>query len=118
MDPRDTYQRRRDVQILDVREAVEWAAGHIRGAVHIPMRQIPVRLDEVARDRPVVAVCRSGHRSGHVVEYLRGVGIAAENMPGGLQQWAEEGLPLETHNHMRPADKVTGNLRDRDDTYP
>jgi rhodanese-related sulfurtransferase len=96
MDPRTTYERRNEVQILDVREADEWASGHIDGAVHIPMNEVPERLDEVDRDRPVVAVCHSGRRSGEVARYLNGVGITAENMPGGMEQWAAEGLPVET----------------------
>lgn len=95
MDPRTAYDRRSELQILDVREPEEWAAGHIHGSVHIPMRQVPARLDEIDRNRPVVAVCRSGHRSDHVAEYLRGLGIPAENMVGGLQRWAKDGLPLE-----------------------
>ena len=95
MDPRTTYERRDEVQILDVRESEEWAAGHIDGALHLPMDQVPRRIDEVDRRRPVVAVCRSGRRSDKVAEYLRGQGIPAENMSGGLERWADEGLPLQ-----------------------
>lgn len=94
MDPRTTYDHRGEVQILDVREPEEWTAGHIEGAVHIPMNQVPARLDEVDRERPVVAVCRSGRRSGEVAKYLSRMGISAENMPGGMERWADEGLPL------------------------
>ena len=101
MDPRTTYDRRREVQILDVRWPDEWAAGHISGSVHIPMEQIPERLAELDRDRPVVTVCRSGHRSDQVAEYLRQHDLPAENMPGGLEQWAIEGLPL-TRPHFDP----------------
>lgn len=94
MDPVTTYEHRGEVQILDVREPEEWAAGHIEGALHLPMDQVTTRLDEVDRERPVVAVCRSGRRSDEVAKYLSSQGIAAENMPGGLEQWADEGLPL------------------------
>ena len=94
MDPRTTYDLGDEVQILDVREPDEWAAGHIPGALHIPMNQVPQRLHELDRERTVVAVCRSGHRSDHVAHYLRGLGINAENMPGGLEDWANHGLPL------------------------
>ncbi|MGH8866754.1 MAG: rhodanese-like domain-containing protein [Actinomycetes bacterium] len=94
MDPRATYERRSELQILDVREPDEWAEGHIPDAVHIPMDQVPERLDELDRDRPVVAVCRSGRRSGEVVDYLSRLGISAENMPGGMVQWADQGLPI------------------------
>jgi rhodanese-related sulfurtransferase len=94
LDPRATYERRSELQILDVREPDEWAEGHIPDAVHIPMAQVPERLDELDRDRPVVAVCRSGRRSGEVVDYLSRLGISAENMPGGMVQWADQGLPI------------------------
>jgi rhodanese-related sulfurtransferase len=94
LDPRATYERRSELQILDVREPDEWAEGHIPDAVHIPMNQVPERLDELDRDRPVVAVCRSGRRSGEVVDYLSRLGISAENMPGGMVQWADQGLPI------------------------
>ena len=99
MDPRTTYDRRNEVQILDVREADEWASGHIDGALHIPMNQVPRRLEEVSRDRPVVAVCYSGRRSGEVADFLRDRGIPAENMPGGMEQWAGQGLPVTGTNH-------------------
>jgi rhodanese-related sulfurtransferase len=94
LDPRTTYDRRDEVQVLDVREPDEWATGHIAGAVHIPMNQVPRRLQELDPHRTVVVVCRSGHRSDHVAQYLRGLGINAENMPGGIQAWADHGLPL------------------------
>lgn len=94
MDPRTTYDRGGEVQILDVREPDEWAAAHIPGALHIPMNQVPQRLHELDRERTIVAVCLSGHRSDHVAQYLRGLGINAENMPGGLEDWANQGLPL------------------------
>lgn len=99
MDPRTTYARRNEVQILDVREPDEWASGHIDGALHIPMNQVPRRLEEVSRDRPVVAVCHSGRRSGEVADFLRHRGIPAENMPGGMEQWAGEGLPVRRPSH-------------------
>jgi rhodanese-related sulfurtransferase len=63
------------------------------------MHQVPRRLEEVPRDRPVVAVCHSGRRSGEVADFLRDQGIPAENMPGGMEQWAGEGLPVTRSNH-------------------
>jgi rhodanese-related sulfurtransferase len=50
--PRSVYTRRSELQVLDVREDHEWAAGRIAGAVHIPMDQVPTRLGELDRDRP------------------------------------------------------------------
>jgi rhodanese-related sulfurtransferase len=95
LDPRTTYRRRDEVQVLDVREPDEWAAGHIPDAIHIPMNQVPERLDELDSDRPVVTVCHSGRRSGEVANYLSRLGISAENLPGGMVEWADQGLPVE-----------------------
>lgn len=80
--------------LLDVREDHEWRAGHVEGSAHIPMGALAERQDELPSDRPIVAVCRSGARSGRVVEALRGAGYEAVNLTGGLQAWADSGLPL------------------------
>lgn len=94
MDPMSAFTRGGDVHVLDVREAFEWKAGHIEGAQHIPMRQIPGRLDEVPGDRFLVAVCRSGHRSGEVTRFLSDKGFEVENLDGGMKAWARAGLPV------------------------
>ena len=80
--------------VLDVREGDEWAAGHVADSVHIPMGELGGRLAEVPADRPIVAVCRSGARSGTVTEALGSRGYDVVNLVGGLQAWAAEGLPL------------------------
>ncbi|MEQ7127094.1 rhodanese-like domain-containing protein [Actinopolymorpha sp. B11F2] len=94
MDPRTAFDRREELQFLDVREKDEWDAGHIEGSAHIPMDSVPDRLDQIDRGRPVVAVCRSGRRSGLVAAYLSRAGFTVHNMTGGLEQWEAEGLPL------------------------
>ena len=96
MDPRTMYQRRDALQLLDVREHEEWAAGRIEGARHIPLAELHARLGELERNRPVVAVCRSGSRSGRAADYLSQAGLAAQNMDGGLKRWVRDGLPLTT----------------------
>lgn len=96
MDPRTVYQRRDELQLLDVREDAEWAAGRIEGARHIPLAELPGRLGELDRNRPVVALCRSGNRSGQAAQYLRQAGLSAQNMDGGLKRWAGDGLPVTT----------------------
>ena len=80
---------------LDVREDYEWLAARLAGAVHVPMGELAARLDEVPRDRLIVAVCRSGHRSDVVAGALRGAGYRVENLEGGLKAWERAGLPLE-----------------------
>ena len=74
MDPKTVNSRRDQVQLLDVREDDEWSAGHIDGAKHIPLSQVPARLGELDRDRTVVTVCRSGGRAGRAAEFLGGAG--------------------------------------------
>ena len=76
--------------MIDVREDEEVAYGMIEGAVHIPMGQIPDRLDEIPRDREVIFICRSGGRSGRVCEYLAQQGFGhTVNMVGGMLAWAD-----------------------------
>lgn len=83
-----------DVTLLDVREPEEWVKGHAAGAVHIPLGDInPTTLDT---SKPIVAVCRSGNRSGKATELLREAGIDVRNMAGGMNAWHENGLPMVT----------------------
>jgi rhodanese-related sulfurtransferase len=56
--------------VLDVREPYEWAHGHIGGALHIPLGELGARLHELPQATPIVAVCRSGHRSAAVTTTL------------------------------------------------
>lgn len=73
--------------LLDVREAEEWAAGHIPGAVWIPLGELPQRLAELPKDREIVCVCRSGHRSEMATLLLRAHGFDARNLTGGMLNW-------------------------------
>ena len=85
----------REAQLVDVRDESEHAAGHVSGALHIPIAQLSERAGEIARDRPVVLYCRGGDRSAVAAEALRASGFEAYSMSGGLLAWAEGGLPLE-----------------------
>jgi rhodanese-related sulfurtransferase len=82
--------------LLDVRELDEWAAGHARGAVHIPMREVSARADELPRDRRIVAICRSGARSRTITEALVTAGYDAANTIGGMQAWQANGFDVIT----------------------
>lgn len=74
--------------MIDVREDEEVAYGMIEGAIHIPMGQIPDRLDEIPSDREVIFICRSGGRSSRVCEYLEAQGFGnVVNMTGGMLAW-------------------------------
>jgi rhodanese-related sulfurtransferase len=82
--------------LLDVREAWEWEEAHVPGAVHIPMNEVPARLEEIPADRDLYVICKVGGRSARVVDYLRRHGRErAANVSGGLDAWMEAGLPVE-----------------------
>lgn len=80
--------------LLDVREPDEWAAGHAPGSVHIPMGELGGRLDELPRDRRIVAICRTGARSRAVGEALAGEGFDIVNAFGGLKAWEAFGFDV------------------------
>jgi len=106
MNPRQVLDQKQGLQIIDVREPDEWAGGHIEGAHHIPMNDVPARLGEIDRDRPVVTVCRSGARSGQVATYLAQAGFTVHNMEGGMSTWQRQGLPVD--GSTVPAKPSTG----------
>jgi rhodanese-related sulfurtransferase len=82
--------------VLDVREQDEWDAGHLAASVHLPLSQLPARLDEVPPGETLLVVCRSGARSDMVAAHLdRGGRTGCANLAGGLQAWSAAGLPLE-----------------------
>jgi rhodanese-related sulfurtransferase len=81
--------------LVDVREPYEWDAGRIPGAKHIELERLAGRADELPKDKPVIFQCRVGRRSALATDAFRAVGYDAYNMRGGIQAWAEEGLPLE-----------------------
>ena len=84
-----------EAQLVDVREPYEWEAGRIAGAVHIELEHLAGRADELDREKPVIFQCRVGRRSALATDAFRAVGFDAYNMRGGIQAWAEAGLPLE-----------------------
>jgi rhodanese-related sulfurtransferase len=95
MDPKTTFAKRSEVTLLDVRESWEWDAGRIENSVHIPLMQVPSRLQDIPKDRPIVAVCRTGARSEDAAEFLRRLGYDAHNLDGGVVDWTASGLPFE-----------------------
>lgn len=83
-----------DAFVLDVREADEWRAGHVAGAVHIPMGTLPGRLEELPQDIRVYVMCRVGGRSGQVAQYLGARGWDVVNIDGGMLAWDAAGRPM------------------------
>jgi rhodanese-related sulfurtransferase len=80
-----------DFQLIDVREQNEYDICNINGTL-IPMNEVPDHLNEISRDRPVVVHCRSGGRSGRIIEYLEeSEGYEnLYNLKGGILAWADE----------------------------
>jgi rhodanese-related sulfurtransferase len=92
-----------DAFLLDVREDDEWVAGHAAAAHHVPMHEVPVRLDEVPQDREVVVVCRVGSRSAQVVAFLRNQGWdRASNLAGGMFAWQAAGRTIVSEDGQAP----------------
>ena len=73
----------------------EWEAGRIAGATHVPLPELPQRLEEIDKDRPVVVYCRGGNRSTMATDALAEAGYDAVKLSEGIVGWAEDDLPLE-----------------------
>jgi len=83
-----------DAVILDVREDDEWVAGHVEGATHVPLGEVPQRLGELPDADPLYIICRSGNRSGRAVAWLGQQGVESVNVAGGMRAWAAAGRPM------------------------
>src|SRR5215213_2354641 len=84
-----------ELVLIDVREPYEWDAGHIPGATHIELERLASRAEEIPTDRRVVFQCRLGVRSAMAMQAFRASGWDAYHMAGGIQEWVDEGLPIE-----------------------
>jgi rhodanese-related sulfurtransferase len=97
-DARTVFERRDEVQILDVREPHEWEDGHVEGSVHMPLNQLLAQDADLDPSKPVAVVCSMGSRSEVGALMLRARGYDAYNVEGGLIEWQAEGLPLVDDN--------------------
>lgn len=86
-----------DVLVLDVRPEDEYAAGHVPGAVSIPLDELARRLDEIPSDQEIVAYCRGPYcvMALEAAEMLRARGVRVRRMEDGMPDWEERGLPVE-----------------------
>ena len=94
----DALERDRSaVQILDVRTGAEFKRGRIPGARRMPIHRLKNALPglDLDRTRPVVAVCKTGHRSRAATRLLRSAGYDARNLAGGMNARRRAGLPGE-----------------------
>lgn len=89
---------RRDALLLDVRDASEYAAGHVPNSRHIPMAEMEKRLKELDKfkQRPVVVICRSGNRAGSACALLKKNGFTeAFALKGGVLGWQQASMPIQ-----------------------
>jgi rhodanese-related sulfurtransferase len=95
-----------DAVVLDIREQDEWDRGHAPTAVHIPMSELPARVDELApfldADGPLVITCRSGGRVQRVMPWLEQQGYEVANLEGGMRAWHAAGKPMATATGTDP----------------
>ena len=86
-----------DAQILDIRNADAFARGHIVGAKNVPVDELDARLEQLDKDRAVLAVCDQGITSNKAVDLLRKAGFeSAWGLKGGMAAWNQDGLPVVT----------------------
>jgi hydroxyacylglutathione hydrolase len=88
--------------VLDVRNKDEWNSGHIPGALHIPLGELPARMAELPREREVIIHCQGGGRAAIGASVLAANGITnVKNLEAGFSAWASAGQPVETETGVR-----------------
>lgn len=94
-DDLDAMALREHVVLVDVRPASEYAAGHVAGAVNIPVAELASRMAELPADARVVAYCRGPYcvMAAHAVSRMREAGYDAVRLAGGFPDWAAAGRP-------------------------
>lgn len=88
---------RKSSLVLDVREAEEFAQGHLQGARHIPLSQLAARSKELEKfkDKPVLLVCQRGSRANQAAKLLKAQNFSALNvLKGGMSAWLEANMPI------------------------
>jgi molybdopterin/thiamine biosynthesis adenylyltransferase/rhodanese-related sulfurtransferase len=96
----------KDAVLVDVRRPDEWALVHIPGALHLPLQELRDRAAEVGPPATrVVVYCRVGDRSRFAAAGLRRLGYDAVSMEGGIEAWADAGLPVEAPDDLDAAQR-------------
>ena len=100
-------ERLNDLTVVDVRSENEWASGHIRGAMHVPLGYLADRAAALPRERPIVVQCQSGARSSIAASVLERLGATnVMNLSGGISAWVAAGLPVEEGAHEQQATRA------------
>ena len=82
------------MQLLDVRQPAEWDKGHLPGAQYLFLPEIPKRLNELDRQRPIAVYCGNGYRASIATSMLRNAGFQACSVPGSWDAWVAAGYPI------------------------
>jgi hydroxyacylglutathione hydrolase len=92
------------LQVVDVRSPEEWSGGHLPGAIHIPLAQLPERIGELDASAPIVLHCRGGGRSSIATSFLQSQGMAnVSNLAGGFDAWVARGYDVESAKSAKSA---------------
>jgi hydroxyacylglutathione hydrolase len=95
------------VTVVDVRGASEWSAGHLPGAIHIPLGHLTDRAGDLPSGRAIVVQCQAGGRSAIAASVLERLGFAdLINLSGGITAWAAAGLPIDGATHEAQATRT------------
>ena len=84
--------------VLDIREGDDYASGHLPRARHIPLSQLPKRVDEIGKfkEKPVLVTCRNGAKTGAASRLLKQAGFKnVFELRGGVNAWQQASLPVE-----------------------
>ena len=84
-----SYLKDDNYRFLDVRTESEFLSGHIENSIHIPLQELPSRLDEIEqlKQKDIIVYCRSGARSGKAINILIKNNFKVQNLSGGILDW-------------------------------
>jgi len=96
---KDILDKEKDkAAVIDVRRHDEWVSGHVRGAIHIPIDELPDRVEELPKDKKLLFICAAGVRSGLACEIAASMGLSSEvlyNIEDGTPNWINNNLPTD-----------------------
>lgn len=94
-DARAMLQSSSNVLVVDVRTPEEYAQGHLKGAINIPLSDLPLRIGRLEQNRPILVYCQTGYRSAQASSILVKAGFTkVYNLEGGMTAWINSGSQL------------------------